>query len=90
VIAFVFHFATDWAMNLFLFQWLMMVGLLSFTVPADWAALKRRARLLATLARRRKDEDLASAANRSDLDHPLGEAVTAVAGVIRAWHTRHR
>jgi len=52
-IAFVFHFATDWAMNLFLFQWLMMVGLLSFTVPADWVVLKRRARHLARLARLR-------------------------------------
>ena len=56
VIAFAFHFATDWAMNLFLFQWLMMVGLLSFTVPADWVVLKRRVRQIATLAHLRKDQ----------------------------------
>lgn len=30
VVAFAFHLATDYAMNLFLFQWIMMVGLLSF------------------------------------------------------------
>ena len=30
VVAFAFHLTTDYVMNLFLFQWIMMVGLLSF------------------------------------------------------------
>jgi vitamin K-dependent gamma-carboxylase-like protein len=92
VIAFAFHFATDWAMNLFLFQWLMMVGLLSFTVPADWAVLKRRARQLARLARLRKDDAATRSARIGTvalflvfiplLLRPLGAAANAATATV--------
>ena len=39
--AFVFHLATDYAMHLFLFHWIMMVGLLSFTESEDWRLAKQ-------------------------------------------------
>ncbi len=35
-LALLFHLITDYSMNLFLFQWIMIVGLLSFTKPEDW------------------------------------------------------
>ncbi len=31
-----FHLALEYSMNLFLFEWLMIVGLLSFSQPSDW------------------------------------------------------
>ena len=36
-----FHLMTDYTMNLFLFQWIMVVGLLAFVERDDWDALKR-------------------------------------------------
>jgi hypothetical protein len=35
--AFSLHLAIEYAMNLFLFQWVMMAGLLSFVDPSQWA-----------------------------------------------------
>ena len=35
------HLSIEYAMNLFLFQWLMLVGLLSFTEPKDYQKLKQ-------------------------------------------------
>ena len=37
----VFHLATDYTMNLFMFQWIMLVGLLAFVRVDDWDALMR-------------------------------------------------
>ena len=34
-----FHLGLAYAMNLYLFPWIMIVGLLSFTRPSDWRAL---------------------------------------------------
>ncbi|GBF81409.1 HTTM domain-containing protein [Aphanothece sacrum] len=34
------HLSLEYAMNLFLFQWLMLVGLLSFTEPEDFKLIK--------------------------------------------------
>lgn len=31
-----FHLAIEYSMNLFLFQWIMMVGLLAFAQPSNW------------------------------------------------------
>ncbi|MEA5536401.1 HTTM domain-containing protein [Crocosphaera sp. XPORK-15E] len=39
-LAFGLHLSIEYAMNLFLFQWLMIVGLLSFTEPKDYQLLK--------------------------------------------------
>jgi uncharacterized membrane protein YphA (DoxX/SURF4 family) len=36
-----FHLSIEYTMNLFLFQWLMLVGLLSFTEPKDYKQLKK-------------------------------------------------
>lgn len=48
VVAFTFHLAVDYTMNLFLFQWIMMVGLLSFVEPGDVRALRVRLRWRST------------------------------------------
>ncbi len=41
LLAFGLHLSIEYAMNLFLFQWLMLVGLLSFTEPEDYKVLKK-------------------------------------------------
>jgi hypothetical protein len=38
--AFVFHAATDYAMNLHLFHWIMLVGFLSFVRYEEWLAVR--------------------------------------------------
>lgn len=39
ILAFLFHLGLEWTMNLFLFPWIAMVGLLSFLEPSDLDAL---------------------------------------------------
>jgi hypothetical protein len=46
LVALGFHLALAWSMNLFLFQWAMIVGLVSFTEEEDWRLLWRSARRL--------------------------------------------
>lgn len=41
LLAFLFHLGLEWTMNLFLFPWIAMVGLLSFLEPGDAATLRR-------------------------------------------------
>jgi hypothetical protein len=45
VVALVFHLAVDYAMNLFLFHWLMILGILSFAEFAElrWPPWRRAA-----------------------------------------------
>ncbi|MEM7557607.1 MAG: HTTM domain-containing protein [Planctomycetota bacterium] len=40
-LALVLHLSMEYAMHLFLFQWIMMLGILSFTKPADFSRLIR-------------------------------------------------
>lgn len=42
VVGFLLHLSIEYAMNLFLFHWIMLVGLLSFTRPDDWRRLWAR------------------------------------------------
>ena len=56
ITALVFHLATDYAMNLFLFQWIMLVGWMSFVTPEDRLALSKLA-----IRRRQRDNDTAPA-----------------------------
>jgi len=44
VAAVVFHLSIDYQMNLFLFQWLMILGWLSFLATTDLEPWKRRFR----------------------------------------------
>ncbi|MCG8422518.1 MAG: HTTM domain-containing protein [Proteobacteria bacterium] len=46
VLGFMLHLSIDYLMVLFLFQWIMMVGLLSFTEPRDWHDLKKLLRFI--------------------------------------------
>lgn len=39
VLGVLLHLGIDYLMNLFMFEWVMIVGLMAFTVPADYAAL---------------------------------------------------
>jgi len=68
VTAIFFHLATDYAMNLFLFHWIMLVGLLSFVEPDDWRDTKawfsRRTGDARKLLLRRQDKDDRIAAAR--------------------------
>jgi hypothetical protein len=61
VTAVLFHLATDYAMNLFLFHWIMIVGLISFAEPDDWQDgvtwLRRLARSARRLRLRRRPPD---------------------------------
>lgn len=41
LLGFGLHLAIEYAMHLFLFQWIMMVGLLSFVDPSSWKWLRR-------------------------------------------------
>jgi hypothetical protein len=38
------HLSIELSMNLFLFQWIMMLGLMAFVVPSEWT--RRRARTI--------------------------------------------
>ena len=49
----VFHLAVEYAMSLFLFHWIMLVGLLSFSRTSDWVRLRQ----LIPLPRRAKVPD---------------------------------
>ena len=40
----VLHLAIEWMMNLFFFEWIMMVGLCSFLVPDDFRWVYQRCR----------------------------------------------
>jgi hypothetical protein len=40
IAAFALHLGIELSMNLFLFQWIMMLGLLSFVIPHEWTSRK--------------------------------------------------
>jgi hypothetical protein len=44
LLALLFHAANEYSMHLFLFHWIMLVGWLSFLLPADWEWARGRAR----------------------------------------------
>ncbi len=41
IVAIGFHLCSDYMMNLFLFHWIMLLGLMTFTTVEDWTAVKK-------------------------------------------------